>query len=367
MKITRRELNEVLVEAMLDVGAQATSEKDARDALDRLYQLSHDPASLAKMLRDDEPAEETFEEEPEGDSDVPLTVALPSDPDGQKAEELLTNTRNQGIVRIYELAKPAVARLLANPAKSLRSAHLFNNGELADLSDLFSEVLGTANLLGHSRVHLRQRQVNQHAEKFSEDEPTDFSVFAEEEIEPMPPEEALDYFQGLIPKIGKDPERWGSLLERHAFTIANLTDETLLAKIQNILRRTLATGKRIKQTPGEIDEVLMQAGVHQKSPAYSDMCLRTNMMDAYNTGWSREVADPEMRETFPWWMYYNPNDNRSRPWHAEKHGKYYLATTPFMEVRGVEKKDIFSCRCTGIPQSKWRVAELKKQGIRAAA
>jgi len=161
-----------------------------------------------------------------------------------------------------------------------------------------------------------------------------------------------------------DPQRWGALQERHAFTLAVATDTTLLEKVKEAIRRSLQTEPSVTRGKLEIQSILNHAGVSHLNPVYSELVYRTNAMDAFNAGWSRELAEPDVAETFPVWRYANPQDNRSRPTHAARAGKYYSAPTPFAEVRGLEAKDAIFCRCTGIPISKWEWAKLQQQGKR---
>lgn len=158
-------------------------------------------------------------------------------------------------------------------------------------------------------------------------------------VQPMPPMQALEYFRSLLPMLGVDPMRWLSDLRRRAFTLAVATNDEMLTRVQGILRDRLATGERISDAPHEIEKTLDQMGVTDMPQGYGENVVRTNLMDAFNEGLQRELN--QVTETFPVFKYSNPDDSHSRPWHAEKNGKYYPSSVPFVQVRGTEDRDVF--------------------------
>jgi hypothetical protein len=266
--------------------------------------------------------------------------------DGQKAETLLANSKAYGIAELEKIVGAALARYSDNPLALMKLSRLLTHDEVVQLADVFAAINSTAELLGRARVRRKQDAAEKKHTSFSED--TDFSCF-DEGIHPLAPMQALDYFKKLIPRLGIDPERWGQLQERHAFTLAVATEGELLTKIKDAIIKRLETGKDIRGAKVEIKGLMDDAGVSHRNPVYSELIWRTNAMDSYNAGWSRELAEPDVAEAFPVWRYANPNDNRSRPTHAARAGKYYAAGVPFAEVRGLDVGDIVFCRCTGIP------------------
>jgi predicted double-glycine peptidase len=185
-------------------------------------------------------------------------------------------------------------------------------------------------------------------------------------VEPLPPEAAVSYFRGLVPTLGVDPQRFGQDQRRRAFTLAAATDQQLLGTVQGLIADRLKSGQQFRAAPGEIDQLLADAGVSPKNPQYSEMVFRTNMMDAYTTASDAERRDPDVIATFPVWKYSNPHDSRSRPTHAERNGWYYPADVPFVTVRGTGIEDAANCRCVPIPVDKWDWARLRAGGARIA-
>lgn len=187
-----------------------------------------------------------------------------------------------------------------------------------------------------------------------------------ENVTPMPPQEAINYFQALEPRLGIDPIRYGAFLERQAFTMAVATEKGLLDKVQSFLRDKLASGQGFTGAGREIEALLDAAGVTGRNPQYSEMLFRTNTLDAMNAGAYREMRDPDVADSFPVWRYENPDDSRSRPEHAKRNGKFYPADVPFIEVRGTDIGEAANCRCTFTPIFKAQWRRMKASGASIA-
>lgn len=183
-------------------------------------------------------------------------------------------------------------------------------------------------------------------------------------IKPMAPIQAFSFFRSLLPRLGVDPLRWGANLRRRAFTLAVATGQEMLTRVQKILSDRLASGERISAAPLEVEKTLDMMGAGPMPEGYGETVVRTNMMDAFNEGMQHELN--QVKDTFPVYMYSNPDDSRSRPWHAEKNGKYYPSSVPFAEVRGTDAADVCNCRCVSIPQDRFTWAEKKAGGARIA-
>lgn len=285
-------------------------------------------------------------------------VALPGQ-DGEKADALLQHSKKSGTKVLSELTWEAARRLLRQGSHSGYHGGLFNEEETRQLADELRRVIAPADLLGRARIRLRQM----HAEKYHEDEPTDFSTFKESRLGPMEPEQALAYFRKLVPTLGTDPRHWGPLMERQAFTMAEATSVTLLKKVQNVIARHLETGEPPpKQSVKAIDDLLDEAGVSPRNSGYAEMVFRTNCVESYNSGAWREFADPDLRNAFPVWKALVILDGRERPAHRAYAGNYYSRDVPFARVRGTDAASVINCRCTFSPIARRRWDKLQKEG-----
>ncbi len=106
--------------------------------------------------------------------------------------------------------------------------------------------------------------------------------------------------------------------------------------------------------------LLDAAGVSPANPQYAEAVMRTNVLDAFNTGLHDEMQ--REKDTFPSWEWSNPHDGRSRPTHAARDGRYYPAERSLQSIRDVNGFDGFNCRCVPVPLDKWTWQELVDRG-----
>ncbi len=295
------------------------------------------PKSLEK-LDDDEPA--------------PVASSLaPAGADGEKALELARKVVANGVDVLTEIGRAAVKRLIKNP--QARSA--FTQPERERLAAALATANATGELLGRARVQrrLEQAQSPNKPQKFSE-AATDFTCF-QEPIESMTPADALDYFSWLVPSLNLDPLRFGQSHERDAFTLAEATDRVVLRKVRDAIRSVLQSGQA-SRGPEAVQSVLDAAGISPANPQYAEMVFRTNSLDAYNTGATKEMQKPHMMAEFPVWQYSGIADGRQGADHAPHFDRYYPASRAFAEVRGPR---VFNCVLPGNNVSGRIVAGLK--------
>lgn len=295
-------------------------------------------------------------------------------PDGARAANLLATAKARGTDVLTTITEKAVRRLLSLAQAGTIPAVpvLFDDDELKELQAAFQATIATADLLGRSRVRqfMARKEKRGEAgapEKFAEprefpDDPSDdpFHIFPDS-VPFQRPEEAVDYFRTLVPRLGTDPYRYGALLERHAFTLAVAVDQTMLEKVKKIVADRLEgqAGAPFGTAVADIQDVLDAAGVSPANPQTAEMIFRTNMLDAMNNGQMSELQ--AMPESFPVWRYDGIRDGRQGEDHEPKFDKYYPVSAAFHDVRGPR---IFNCRCcpTGIYRTDW--ADLQAKGAR---
>lgn len=280
--------------------------------------------------------------------------------DGEKAESLLRQARTDAVAKLSEVSASAVRRLFKSGPAALRAKSLYSNDELTALADTLASITATGELLGRARIRRRMGQ----ARAFSEDA-TDFSCF-DEGVPLLAPNEALDYFTGLVPTLGVDKRKFGPLQERRAFTLAAATDQVVLEKVQAVIRDSLQRGEDVKTTAKAIDEVLDAAGVGPRQKGYAEMVARTNLRGSYVAGAQRELA--QVADYFPVWRYVGIRDGRERDSHRVHFGKYFPSSIPFTEVRDSVKGEFDGhndrCDFVPIPVDEWE--ELQANGARLA-
>jgi hypothetical protein len=279
--------------------------------------------------------------------------------DGHAAEKLLRASVRQGAAVLGTLAEEAVKRLLES-GKPRAARRLFTDDERRRLAAALAATNATADLLGRARVRKRLEQAQQHAERFSESDATDFSCFDEAPIHPLAPRAAVDWFRRLVPDIAAEPDAFESAQRQQAFTAAGVTERSLLDRVKDVIAGVLETGQGAKSAPGLIDRVLDEAGVTPRNPQRAEMIFRTNAMQAYNAGTHAEMQDPDVADEFPAWRYLGIRDGRQGKDHEPHFDHYYPSSVRFEDVRGPR---VFNCRCTSQPihRSQWR--RLRTQGV----
>ena len=291
--------------------------------------------------------------------------------DGQRVEKLLTTSQQQGVKVLARIAREAVTRLAGRGIKAMASDQLFTAEEQQQLADSLAATNATANLLGRSRIREQQRKVYEKYQPARLSElPAVVRLFDDTApdappIKPLPPEKALEYFQNLSPSLDLEPERFGSLMKREAFTLAVRTDTVILDKVKAAIKNRLATGETATLLPthAEIESILDAVGVTPANPQYSEMVYRTNMMDSYTVGAMEEMRDPDVASTFPVWRYLGIRDGRQGEDHEPHFDQYFPNEASFQEVRGDR---VFNCRCNPQPINKFLWARLKRGGARIA-
>lgn len=300
-------------------------------------------------------------------------VALPGS-DGHKAEQLLRASQRQGVATLGMLARAAVTRLLASGNPQAATA-LFSEEEKGKLADSLAGVLASADLLGRSRIRLRLEQAKRHAGQdhhFSEaDSLTDFSCFDEGgsggPLKPMSPRQALDYFRGLVPQITLKASDFVPAMEHRAFTVAGITEKSLLERIQEIIGKGMETGK-VGGIEQHIDDILDEAGVTPRNPGRAESVYRTNMMSSFAEGGDDERQHPDVIEDFPVWIWRGIRDGRQRHSHEVHFDKIFPAKIRFSEVRDSVKGEFdgYQDRCIAQPVYKSEWARLQADGARIA-
>jgi hypothetical protein len=274
---------------------------------------------------------------------------------------LLDGAVRQGTALLGTLAEAAVKRQVESGG---RDEKFFTAAEREQLTEQIAATLSVGELAGRSRIRLRQQQARSRnsAENFTE-APTSFAVFAEP-FHAMAPLRALRYFLDLLPALegsqALDPERFEARIAKRAFSLAVTTEKTLLGKVHGIIADAMATGK-VSKGPALIEQTLDDAGVSPLHSQYSELVFRTGAMDAYNTGASEEIQDPDVADDFPAWQWHGIDDGRERETHLAKNDNYYPNNVTFIEVRDADGYDGYNDRCTSIPVyiDDWKALQAK--------
>jgi hypothetical protein len=264
---------------------------------------------------------------------------------------------------------------------------LFTNAELQNFADSISKSLAMGDLLGRARIHQRMISLGgnpkpgelEGVSTFADvataspggDLPTPRSqilstspTFFTGRIEPLPPDQAIAFFESLVPTLVIQPELFTAGIRREAFTLAVSSEQTLTENVKQIILDSLKNGTGSRAGAIAIEETLADAGVSPLHSQYSEMVYRTNALGAYNQGAADELQNPVIDEFFPVWEYIGIHDGRDRARHTVHFGKFFPNSITFTDVRDSEagKFDGYNCRCTFRPVSKYEWRTLQEKG-----
>jgi Phage Mu protein F like protein len=254
--------------------------------------------------------------------------------DGEEFARLIRQSQQKGSALLWRLVRDGLQQYTGGP---LLAPH-----QLDQLTESFATLRSVGDLMGRTRIREQHDYVlrSNLLSKFSEHIP--FVRMSDQFSVVGTPEQALDYFTGLEPRLGVDPERYPDEQRRRAFTLAVATNETLTRRVQQEIASGIKRGESTADVTARIQAAIDESGVKPKTKDYAMMVVRTNMNEAYQTGAWEEGQHPDVRDLFPVYQYLGIRDGRQGKDHETKFGKYYPGSIPFAQVRGPR---VFNCRC----------------------
>lgn len=144
--------------------------------------------------------------------------------------------------------------------------------------------------------------------------------------------------------------------EQHAnsFTIAGITQASLLQEIKNQIVKYMESGIPIEQFKSDFVEILKKSGYIgdiDSRPHKMEFILRQNLESAYANGRYKELmAEKSM---FPYWEYVTVRDNRVRPEHRLLDGIVKRYDDEFW--KHLYPPNGYGCRCV-VKQYKYELA-----------
>lgn len=179
-------------------------------------------------------------------------------------------------------------------------------------------------------------------------------------LEPLPFEEAMEFFADKVPVKPRDYYR--AIFESYrelAFTVSGIASLNILADIQKELQKAIDMGTTAAEFGQAANEILARKGWEGLTPFQVDNVFRTNIQTAYNVGHYRRMTDPDIKDRFPYWMYDAVNDRRTRPTHMALDGKVYRSDHPFWDTW--YPPNGYRCRCGVQALSE---AEIRRRGLK---
>ena len=174
--------------------------------------------------------------------------------------------------------------------------------------------------------------------------PSFAALILADDFEPLPFDEAIDYFDSLVPLSRTQFADLEARAQRKAFTLAAGATEQITTSIQDLLDQAMTDGLTLREFQSQADDILDRAGVSERSNWYWQTVYRTNLQTSYQVGRWQQMTDPYVKERRPYLRYLSARLPTSRSSHVEKHGLIYPVDDPFWNIWFPPNG--FNCYCT---------------------
>lgn len=173
------------------------------------------------------------------------------------------------------------------------------------------------------------------------------------DYEPLDPEQALKFFEDLVPLTKPEAENLPREAAGSSFTVADIETRSVLDKVKGLIGKFLGNGGTKKDFVEEYQATRKENGLDPAENHRAEALFRTETMRAYGAGRTRSLNDPEVKGAFPMWQYVAIMDDRTRDEHRALNGysappddPIWLSKTPPWD---------HNCRCDIIPLSRRQI------------
>jgi len=161
---------------------------------------------------------------------------------------------------------------------------------------------------------------------------------------PLPPEDAIEWFSGLLPMTREEYDYLLRQARQTAFTVADIQSRDTISKVQDSLTKTLSEGGTFAQWKAGIRDVFESAGVGDKSEFRMQTVFQTNIHNALVEGRDRMMANLAQEGVLKLGRWQSVGDSRVRDEHAALDGRVFAWDDSIWS----KLKD-YNCRCMKIP------------------
>lgn len=199
---------------------------------------------------------------------------------------------------------------------------------------------------------------------------TKFAEVSVESWQELPPEEAIDLFNKKV--IAKITTKVGEkvLLDlatneemqywtQKAFAIAGIERDNILKDAKMSILNSLKLGKSIQESMYDLEDIFdnyIQRG--DIAPHRLETIVRTNISEAMNMGRKQIIENDIIADEVGYVEYSAVMDERTRPTHAEMHGKVFRADDPIVDE--IWPPNGYNCRCIMVPVTDY---EIEREGL----
>lgn len=148
-------------------------------------------------------------------------------------------------------------------------------------------------------------------------------------LEPQPFEEAIKFFDNLVPITKEELAKTANVIKEEVFTIATEQKMELISGVKEALGKAIEEGISKQEFLAKLPELFDSMGVTPLNPFHAETVYRTNVNAAFNVGRHEVMTTPEALEERPFFRLDEVNDDRTRPESLLLDGSTYPASHPF--------------------------------------
>ena len=265
------------------------------------------------------------------------------------ANKKLDGYIDSSIIILPNLFKPIYTEIL-NYAKTLSGKDLDKlksftpNAELENkyaqkLNDYFGSVYLHGAETANAGVYNFSKSVsNYHAERL---------------LEPMPYEEAIEYYSGRVPYTAEFMLDKSNLFKAKSFWMSKVNSQHAIDRIYNELREAFKEGLSPVDFIGNNWELFDNLGfinTETGKSSYLNMVYRTNFSTCYQGGSWKQMQDSAIKEVMKYGQYICVADERTRLNHLAYSEQVFKMDDPIVNV--IFPPNGYQCRCSWIWLSK---------------
>jgi len=159
----------------------------------------------------------------------------------------------------------------------------------------------------------------------------------------LPPEEALEFFESLIPVTPAQLSSLNAYAAQAAWTIAGAQEQLVVKSAQESIAASLAEGKAGRAAIKDLSAAMEKAGFTAANPHHLKLVFDQAVSQSLGAGRYRAQRSEGAMRYLPWWIYETMGDDRVRAEHAMLHGFSARASDPIWDT--LYPPNGFRCRC----------------------
>lgn len=156
--------------------------------------------------------------------------------------------------------------------------------------------------------------------------------------------QAIKFMREKIPLPSTSWRQYSGEVQQVAFTVAQITQVSLLSDIQELIVKQLETGVTVEGFKRNFSTLIDKSGWNPANKGYrAELVLQQNLKNAHARGRWEQMRSPAIAKSRPYWEFRHRDSRVPRPRHLAQDGKVYPADA---DVWKAIFPPNFGCKCT---------------------